>query len=361
MNITTIGKLDKNTGAICASAISNSTNTIVIPPPHSAHMVEVEDTHFHHNSAVLLPGYTPDDTTTDSNDSVRDLNALVVTCIHATQSNQSILVVGHTDRSGSDEYNQTLSELRASNVYHALKGNRDKWVSSVLNKSKTEDYQFILSWLTHRHNWACDPGNIDNIEGEQTREALSKFQEEYNSRFIASIDVDGKIGPQTWGALFDVYMQCVAESFGITVTQLRDIQMSISFLVHPTVGCGEKCPLTPATEPNYRSQIDRRVEILFFDPGEEPPEDARDICSMLYLQRAYVFSPISINPNESGVDTVTLIDELDEAASKIQVEVALSDGTTTKTMSTTDGKVRVFGKTITMVTVEDIHALSSAS
>lgn len=361
MNITINGVRDRATGAIGASGMSNSTNTIVIPPPYCAHLIEVEDAHFHHDSAVLLPGYTPHDGTTDSHGSAMDLNILVASYIHATQSDQSILVVGHTDRSGSNEYNQTLSELRASNVYHALKGDRNRWVSSVLSRSKTEDYQHILSWLTHTQRWMCDPGRIDNVDGEKTRNALSSFQDEYNTKFKASIAVDGKIGSQTWGALFDVYMQCVADSFGMSGAELIDVQKSISFLTRPTVGCGEKCPITSATEANYRSPVDRRVEILFFESGEEPPEGALDICGMLYLHGAYVFSPISIDPDTSGVDVVTLLNELDEPAAEVSVEIGLSDGTTRKTMSTVDGKIRVFGKAITSVTIGDVHALSSAS
>jgi len=342
------------TDSISAVVQSSTKNVIILPPPRSASMLEIEDTHFHLNSAVLLPGYAENASSGTESGQAKGLGVLVAATIQVTQSDQSILVVGHTDRSGSDTYNQSLSELRASNVYYALRGDRERWVASTLKKAKTEDYQCILAWLTNEEGWKCDPGEIDDIEDAEAHMALRNFQDEYNTRFKPSIDSDGVIGPQTWGAIFNVYMEWVAITLGVDAAELHDMQESMTFLTAPTLGCGERCPITPDTEGNYRNPVDRRVEILFFDPKEEPPAEARDLCSILYLKGLYTFTPVPLDPSGT-VDTMTIIDEIEEPVSKASVEVTLTDGSKRTTRTSIKGKVRVFGKKIAEVTVEDVH------
>ena len=278
------------------------------------YMVEMEDANFHHNSAVLLPDFGdtwPQEGTTQAQQRITGL-AVLYACYKHLQENseQKALVIGHTDRSGSDQYNQTLSELRAENVLSALIGDRSNWVRTTLEKNKIEDYQQILLWLAHGLGWDCDPGAKTNSMNAKTRGAIEKFQAQYNTRFSASISVDGDVGPQTWGAFFDIYMQELSTILGINAEGLKEKQNSIKakqLLDCPFIGCGEKWPITEDVKANYETPVDRRVELRFFDPDEVPSVDCNSpsgACEVLYKENSfYEPIPIPLNPlpKPSGV------------------------------------------------------------
>lgn len=44
-------------------------------------------------------------------------------------------------------------------------------------------------------------GGVDGVYGNYTASAVETFQGEYNADFVADIDTDGKVGPQTWSAI----------------------------------------------------------------------------------------------------------------------------------------------------------------
>lgn len=243
----------------------------------AALVLEVEDVHFHFDSAVLLPDFgDPKKGGADPADQnkVTGLSILRTAYMHAScNPEQQVLITGHTDRSGSDAYNQDLSELRADNVKHALLGNRDEWVAICDKKHKVEDYQQILAWVAETFGWDTHPGPKTNAQNAATTKATRNFQIRYNKEFEKAIAEDGKVGKETWGAFFDVYMKALKEILLKTDDAgLAELRAEIKFLddSKQAVGCGENHPITENTFENQRSQVDRRVEILFFDPHERP-------------------------------------------------------------------------------------------
>lgn len=67
--------------------------------PFRGLVLEVEDVHFHHDSAVLLPNYPPDRPLDDG----ASLGlAVLAECLTHQNANpqQSVLIVGHADTSG---------------------------------------------------------------------------------------------------------------------------------------------------------------------------------------------------------------------------------------------------------------------
>ncbi|HEX7071977.1 MAG TPA: peptidoglycan-binding protein, partial [Rhodothermales bacterium] len=286
-----------------AQLLTGKSHKVQVKTRFTCHMLEVEDLNFHHDSAVLLPDYgtsRSQEGTTDEQERIAGLAVLYACYRHAAaHPQQSALVVGHTDRSGSTSYNQTLSELRAANVHHALRGDRVGWVDVALKNSKVEDYQQILIWLTYKLKWNCDPGGKTNVHDAATKQAVKDFQTQYNERFNASIDTDGNVGRQTWGAFFDVYMLELEHALGTDTPGREQAQQSLRFMTCEAIGCGENFPITPDRTENYKSPVDRRVEILFFDPGEEPALDCRKpggACSELYEKKMYVPVPIPVTP-----------------------------------------------------------------
>lgn len=248
----------------------------------SCQMLEVEDVHFNHNSAVVLP---------------EALGELACCYLYAMEnSSKLMLIAGHTDKSGEASYNQWLSKKRAENVLNILLGRRTAWVDSVTSKtgptqkppkgkSKVEDYQMILKWVATKYGWACDPGEVEDgwpCDTSDTKKATEVFQKNYNSELRArvggkSIKEDGLIGPETWGAFFDIYMLELAELLGLDsdTSRLENYRNALKFIDdRRIVGGGE----SHARDRLERSLEDRRVHILFFDPDEKPKLDYHPDC-----------------------------------------------------------------------------------
>lgn len=257
----------------------------------TVHILEMEDVLFHLNSAVLMPE-NPEGISVGgaSEDQVKvtGIRALALT-LKQVQSNpkQKLLVAGHTDRSGEAEYNFELSELRAQSVMYLLKGKKEEWTQLCERKHKVEDCQQILQYYSVSLGWDCDPGKVDNTWGAKTEHATRNFIILYNYSFAYKPDpkafIDETLGDtiandsshtwpkELWGAVYDLYqcdiMQAVTgkKTADEEFTKIRDSLMDMD-PAHPFVGCGESFPISDKS--SYRSQTDRRVEILFFDEDE---------------------------------------------------------------------------------------------
>jgi len=243
-----------------------------------AHYIEVEDLHFNHDSAVLLADYrdtsaADDDASEDAQDDAQEVRITAIAVLAATYEHlqrhpaKQVLVTGHTDKSGSDSYNLALSKKRADNVLALLQGNRDAWVSSCLAQTKVEDHQQLLKWLYEDHAWDTDPGTIDNETGPNTEGAIQRFKETFNTEFSASIPVNTRFDEEAWRAMHQIYERELLESMGWTQAELDGVRQNLVLVDSGAVGCGENWPVTGEN----RSRIDRRVEIVFFDPSEVPP------------------------------------------------------------------------------------------
>ncbi|HEX5717849.1 MAG TPA: peptidoglycan-binding protein, partial [Thermoanaerobaculia bacterium] len=125
---------------------------------------------------------------------------------------EKLLVVGHTDLTGPENYNQSLSERRARAVFAALTFGRARVAAlaewDALRKLATgglpslndnwgvREYQYILQDLGHYS------GNVDGQHGPVTDAAVRTFQKD---RGLAP--VDGVVGNDTWRALIEVYLR----------------------------------------------------------------------------------------------------------------------------------------------------------
>ncbi|MCA9609729.1 MAG: hypothetical protein KC619_29225, partial [Myxococcales bacterium] len=293
------------------------------------YVLEVDSVHFHYNSAVLLPnneappGESPppsvgdeeaEEAAGDGEDegpSEQDLAApglaiLRAVYVHAGDNpSQKILITGHTDTSGGAASNVTLAHKRAMSFKHALLGEKDEWVAIADGQHRVEDYQQILEWISKVWAADCDPDGVDNVHGPKTTRAVENFQTLYNEEFEADIGVDGVVGPETWGAIFDVYMEILADILDVDVDQLPAERAKLKFLDDSKagVGCGEHFPVDLPGVDGRRSALNRRCQVLFFDPGEEPLLDchpAADQCNPdqceIYEKRFHFFWPIDPEP-----------------------------------------------------------------
>jgi hypothetical protein len=278
----------------------------------SVHRLEIEDEYFNTASAVLLPDVPAKKSTGDAQEvnfsdeqlwkeltashetfaeTVRDRSfdpeadgaaidryaglGVLLTALRFLEANQScrLLITGHTDRSGGDDYNLRLSAARARGVLAVLEGDREAFVCACHEFHADEDDVFVLRYMVTEHGWDCEPGG----DTKSDPHAVEAFQRTYNDRFSKSITVDGVVGDQTWGAYFDVYQNDLAAmarsqaDLDILRGKLRFVSSQKKFLP-----CGEHYPIENPAKDGYRSQLNRRVELLFFEPRDIPdPADER--------------------------------------------------------------------------------------
>lgn len=265
--------------------------------------LELEDVLFHHNSAVMMPDRLDG---TDDQDQITGLDVIATGLTHARDNaDQKLLVTGHTDTSGGEAYNVSLSEMRGDNALAVLVGERDTWASVAQGKHKVEDYQQILTWIASTKGWPCDPGGVDNNHGTNTTNAIIAFKDQYkNAPFGEDIGSSGTVDLATWKAFFTMYMERLKEILQTDDAGLGQLHGNLKWLndAQRRVGCGEFHPVEQPGRDGFRSQANRRVELVFFDPGEEPRMDCHgggtcqpDLCE-LYDGTTYDFHYITPTP-----------------------------------------------------------------
>ncbi|MFI5380355.1 MAG: OmpA family protein, partial [Tepidisphaerales bacterium] len=297
----------------------------MLPEVKRVWIIEMEHLHFHFDSAVLLADYLSDDPNAETapGEHVTALSvlaqALAETRLHP---NRKLLITGHTDTTGSAEYNLPLSQQRADSVLAALVGDRDGWVKVALAKHKVEDYQLILKWVSLDRNWPCDPGKIDNTDGPATAAAIKAFQQRYNDDFGQSIAVDGIVGKETWGAFFDVYMKELAVLSDTDEAGLAGMRGHLQYVddSKKAVGCGKNFPKDHRGVDEWRSRENRRVEICFFSPDQLPvmechPGGGKCKAAVCQVNDPKVFLPtiIPVPPHQPKVGPIIQIDDLPPA------------------------------------------------
>ena len=140
-----------------------------------------------------------------------------------------------------------------------------------------DDRVQVLNWVAATFGWPC---STNGEFGDYLR-AVKSFQSTYNTEGNnrdpkEQLAVDGDFGPGCWRAVFDCYQVHLAETLEITAEELASLQGEVrgQFVKKskPLVGCGEYKPKEMAGVDNYRSQTNRRVEVLFFEPEDHVPE-----------------------------------------------------------------------------------------
>jgi type VI secretion system secreted protein Hcp len=217
--------------------------------------IEIPDVLFNHNSTVPHIG--------QNNELI---NAIVLSYTYANENpKKKLLIRGHTDSSGDDKYNDQLSEMRARVIKALIDKDKKAFLEIASSKDTIEDIQTYLKLFATTMHLDCDPGKIDNSDGPETQYALKNFQSYYNEAFEMSIDVDGRMGPQTWGAVFDIICNDIAVRAGNVCND--GVPPEMNYNGNGIEGCGEKFPIEGKGKNDYKSKTNRRVELTFADEG----------------------------------------------------------------------------------------------
>ncbi len=256
--------------------------------------VELADAHFRSDSAVVLPeGERP---SSSQEHAAFTSIGLIAAALRFNEEHpgRSLVVAGHTDTTAGDEHNQELSELRAKVALALLKGDREAFKTLCHSRRKYADIKQILSWVSGAFEdlpFDCKPAAINDAED---RPSVSKFQTSFNTHReqlqspAPPLLVDGGAGELTWGAFFDCYEHALRLELGEDAAGLAALRAKLKFTdpERESLGFGEHFPIEELGVDEFRSQTNRRVEIVFFEPGEEPDlarAEADPSTSELYL------------------------------------------------------------------------------
>jgi hypothetical protein len=173
---------------------------------------------------------------------------------HTEDPAANILIVGHTDTSGKDDYNAKLSLERAQAVADYLHGKADAWEKHFQDPAAEKrwgarEIQSMLKRLTEDGRPFL-PGAPDGKDGPATQAAVRSYQQ------ARGLKVDGIAGPQTRKSLVKDYMALAG----------ANLPADASVTVH---GCGEAFPAAEVKD-GAKSPQDRRAEILFLEGDIQP-------------------------------------------------------------------------------------------
>jgi hypothetical protein len=311
----------------------------------NVHILEMEDVLFHLNSAVMMPKAPEGPSSTQGGGAqpqqskISGIEALAVVYRQFEfDERKRLLITAHTDTSGDADFNFELSDLRAQGVLYLLDGSRESWAGISESRQKIEDYQQIMTFLcTNSHwNWDCDSKGVTDKWNNDTYDAINKFIADYNNWVLhqnpppkgAAVlspelaDLTKKDSKhhwpiEMWRAVFDIYMESMADALKIIRQQLeKDYRPLLKFIIdrgteYKYVACGESFPIDQSEKSNYRSQSNRRVVFLFFDQDEIPYMDCPARIKTVHtapecpIWHKRHFLPLYINPNDLNLEQIT--------------------------------------------------------
>lgn len=301
-----------------SSALTSKKNELILKFVKVS-VLEMEDVLFHLNSCVLMPenpkGKSSKDGNLQSGDESLDITGIKALAVVFKQfefdPDVRMIVTGHTDTSGTPEFNFTLSDERAQNVLYLLIGKREEWAELSYNRHKVEDYQQIMKYFEPKLNCGCDPGEINDKYNDATKKATQNFLNKIDSvnadkNFkIVNNDSKHRWTKEIWENVYDLYSKEIAEVLEISIADLNGRRESdVKFIddKKPFIGCGESFPIESKNKDNYKSQRNRRVEILFFDKDEIPEMNCPAVKTRTHkeeecpLWQKFYFKQLYIDP-----------------------------------------------------------------
>ncbi len=203
-----------------------------VDPP----VLNLSGAHFETNKTFILP---------TAKDELHELKKLI-----DNHSDRKLAVFGHTDKVGTQAYNDQLSLLRGQSAYNLLIKNAAWWdgkfyTNNLQNELPwgTREVQYMLSALGY-YNY-----KVDGIMGQHTRNASTSFRNDQGLGPGNDFDNNNRLNPVTRQALISAYMDNLFNG------QLNNNNFFQDPAPAPAVfGCGEAYPLIQSNQANAQNR-----------------------------------------------------------------------------------------------------------
>ncbi len=226
-------------------------------------------------------------------------------------ADEKMLIVGHTDRAGTEGYNQALSERRARAVHGFLTYGRDRttafndWNTLRQTRTGSSDTSVQDNWGAWEYQQILQDlnfyaGRIDGDHGPATDDAVRAY------RCHKGLPDGTQVDDEVWAALIDDYLG----QDDLAVPADRFFENCDDTQILRWLGCGEEDPKDRRTTAFRPS---RRVEVLFVRAPALPCE---------------VPIPVTFNTDPPGpVDAAWCLDNGNAGARCCFVSPVLAPGT----------------------------------
>lgn len=294
-------------GATAPIALRTGIRHRIVVEYAEADVLEVQDVCFGHDRAVLLPCERPEPAG-EAGLRVTDGVLLVARALEFAAENpaKSLLVVGHADASGAAAYNQALSEARARSAVHLLRGEHERWGAHTHEHHAVDDLQVLLAWAARvRPAFGCDPGSVDGVFGPRTAQGLRRLREGANEADHAGLALDGPARAKDFTVIARLVDEAVAARLGESIERLASIRARLRTTPPEACGLGEAYARVHDQASRAERAHDRRVDVVFLDPGEARLLHDADIGEALYGPTA-LFRQRALDPWPPGT-TVRLL------------------------------------------------------
>ncbi|HMA97499.1 MAG TPA: OmpA family protein, partial [Polyangiaceae bacterium] len=273
------------------------------PAKKRAVLIEMHDTLFRTGSAVVNPEGEAPSTAVGEHESITTVG-LVATILRYNEEHEGkkLFIAGHADRAGDDAGNVKLSEHRAKAVLALVEGKKDDYIAACGAKHSEVDVTQLFDWVNRQFGFTCKPTVMDRPPSDEN---YVKFRKSFNLWVKngpaegekeprgTEIGQYGRLQPDLWGAMFDLYEYNLRDELGENSDGVATLRQGLTWVDgdKKTVGFGEKHPTTENAVDGMRSRADRRVEVLLFDGGEEPDlagKNGEDIYDGVTFERRRV-------------------------------------------------------------------------
>jgi outer membrane protein OmpA-like peptidoglycan-associated protein len=248
---------------------------------------------------------------------------------------EKMVIVGNTDLTGSDEYNQSLSERRGRSVFAMLTFGRDpdaalaEW--KELRKIQAGQPTVNDHWGVREYQWMLQDldyysGNIDEQHGPQTDAGVRSFQTD------RGLPVTGSVDPATWDKLSEAYM--AAASLAVPASQFLENANDggCDGGILRWLGCGEEHPIRN-TQDAWRPN--RRTEVLFIAAAKPPCQVAKPVTFDLQppsgttwcLDDGTASARCCFMSNDDGADGMWQVTPAEPGSVTVSGSITFDDGT----------------------------------
>lgn len=287
-------------------------NTIVVDVP-GPRCVRLVGAMFALNKAFVLP---------EAMEGIRLLGHM-----YARLPDAALLIVGHTDTTGTAWRNDSLSLQRADSMLQFLTDDVDGWYAyygKQTDASRRWGMQEDLAMLAALPRGAQPYYDEDHVE-HSLEGATKRFQ------IAQGLAVTGELDEATRRALIAEYMAIDGTSLPGGVTAVPH-------------GCGQHF-LAVQTEDDVEALANRRVEVFLFPEGIDPPPPARLSEPGSAEYPAWLESIVeqrTFRPSAYGLGTLEVVTDIEEShqdASGVTFMLRSTDGAFECEMHPAEGKV----------------------